>query len=165
MLVLIAQSCNPAIGGQGQSGYTRLVGQKSSSEQRISILIKQAQGCLHTFIAGFGKHPPLVCALGQTIPTSNDCVVRLGPIVWGPTLRCVNYCPQAGWYDSFTASKHASQATKFAAGSAQTGGDGGSTKMLRHWTCKRRGGKTIPPAEGHQHLLLLLSICIRPRGM
>ena len=38
----------------------------------------------------------------------------------GADLRCVNYCPQAGWYDSCTGSKRASQTTKFAAGSAQT---------------------------------------------
>ena len=38
------------------------------------------------------------------------------------------------------------------------GGDGKSAKMLRHWTCQMKWGKTLPPAQGqcpsHQHLIL-----------
>ena len=54
-----------------------------------------AQGCRHTIIAGFGKLPPLVCLLGQTIPASFDymhILVRthmvhpLVQISQGPTL-------------------------------------------------------------------------------
>ena len=51
---MVPQCCNPATGEQGQSGYTWLTGH-------------------------IGKLPPLSCELGQTIPTSNDCAVRLGP--------------------------------------------------------------------------------------
>ena len=38
------------------------------------------------------------------------------------------------------------------------GGDGRSAKMLRHWTCQMKWGKTLPSAQGqcpsHQHLIL-----------
>ena len=39
----------------------------------------------------------------------------------GDRFKVFNYCPPAGWYDSCTVSKRASQTTKFAAGSAQIG--------------------------------------------
>ena len=118
-------------------------------------------------MARFGKFLPLVWALGQTIPTSNDWVVWLGPMVQSPVqasagadLRCVNYCPQAGWYDSCTVSKHASQTTEFAGGSAQAGRRWRKCKNAPHWICQMKWRKTIPPAEGqspsHQHLIQYL---------
>ena len=68
------------------------------------------------------------------------CVVWLGPMVLlsvqalaGADLRCVNYCPQAGWYNSCMVSKGASQTTKFAAGSA---------KMGKRWQ-KRKNAPTL----------------------
>ena len=54
-----------------------------------------------------------IYALDLTIPTRNACVVWLGPMVRmcvqvlaRADLRCVNYCPQAGWYNFCTDSEH-----------------------------------------------------------
>ena len=75
----------------------------------------------------------------------------------GADLRCVNYCPQAGWYDSCTVSKRASQTTKFAAGSAQTERQWWKVKKARTLDLPDEMTKNYPPAKGqspsHQHLI------------
>ena len=75
----------------------------------------------------------------KTSKESNDCVVWLGTTIQpciqasaGAEIRCLNYFPQTG--RGMTPVPYGIQA-KFAAGSVQTacrGGNGGSTKMLRH---------------------------------
>ena len=61
--VLVALDCNPAIGGQGQSGCTWTVCHGSSSELQISVCIMLNDVDTHKY-HGLANCPPLVCASG-----------------------------------------------------------------------------------------------------
>ena len=75
--VLVAQCCNLAIGGQGLSGFTWFLSALNLrlSSGLASKLSPRMLIHLNSRDWWTSELPSLVCVLGQTIPTSNDCVV------------------------------------------------------------------------------------------